>query len=167
MSKLLATSFVAALLLVFATAAAGGSVRLEGTVAAKFPENQLVRVDSRRTAFVLRVPGSQSRIRVGQRVELRGTTLRRRGNGSRVLARNVTIAGSALRDPSRAPGVDPRLDDDTDDPTDDTTGDTTDDRDDTTDDTDDDQDNSGPGNGGDDSDDDDHGNRGPGGGDDD
>ncbi len=161
MLRTIVTAAVAAAVLVFATAATGASVRLEGAVVAKLPANQLIRVDNRRAHFVLRVPGSQSAIRVGQRVQLRGTTLRRRGSGSRVLARNVTIAGSVARDPSLPSGGDPGRDDDTDDTSDDSTDDTDDTTDDTDDDTDDD-DNSGPGNG-----DDDHGNSGHGSGDDD
>ncbi len=48
-------------------------------------------------------------IRVGQRVELRGSTLRQKGNGSRVLARNVTIASSQ---PLATPAAPNRDDDD-------------------------------------------------------
>lgn len=164
MSKIFVSILAAATLLVFATAATSASTRIEGTVAATFPANQLIRVDARRTAFILRVPGSQSRIRVGQRVELRGTTLRRRGNGSGVLARGVTIASSVPKGSSLSPGDDdPGRDDDTDDPTDDTTDDTDDTSDDDTTD-DDDKDSSGHGGDGS-SGHDGSGNSGPGGGD--
>jgi hypothetical protein len=56
-----------------------------------------------------------TRIRVGQRVERRGSTLRARGDGSSVLARNVTIAATAALS---APATPPR-DDDDDEPDDD------------------------------------------------
>jgi len=72
-------------------------VQLRGTVAQTLPANNLVRVDTSRVAHILRVPGSQARIHVGQRVVLRGTTLRERGNGSRGLARGVVLAGSARK----------------------------------------------------------------------
>ena len=94
---------LAALLLVASTGATGAAAdssaraKLRGTVAQTLPANALVRVDTRRMAHILRVPGSQARVHVGQRVELRGTTLRERGNGSRVLARGVVIAGSAQK----------------------------------------------------------------------
>ena len=97
----IALAALAALLLVASTGAAaaaadsGARAKLRGTVAQTLPANALVRVDTRRMAHILRVPGSQARIHVGQRVELRGTTLRERGNGSRVLARGVVVAGSA------------------------------------------------------------------------
>jgi hypothetical protein len=91
----LVAALAALLLLVPATSASSSQSKLRGTVAAKFPANGLIRVDSRRQANILRVPGSQARIRIGMRVELRGTTLRWHGNGSRVLARNVTRVRSA------------------------------------------------------------------------
>ena len=47
-----------------------------------------------------------SLIRVGQRVELRGSTLRARGNGSRVLARNVSIVSSQSLSTSSSPRSD-------------------------------------------------------------
>jgi len=47
-----------------------------------------------------------SLIRVGQRVELRGSTLRARGNGSRVLARNVSIVSSLSLSTSSSPRSD-------------------------------------------------------------
>ena len=47
-----------------------------------------------------------SLIRVGQRVELRGSTLRARGNGSRVLARNVSTVSSLSLSTSSSPRSD-------------------------------------------------------------
>ena len=110
---LLVASLAALLLLVPATAATGSSAKLRGTVAATFPDNGLIRVDSRRAAHILRVPGSQARIRAGQRVELRGKTLRQHGHGSRVLARNVVLVRSvALRASSATGGTLAPVDDD-------------------------------------------------------
>ncbi len=105
MSRLFFTALATALLLVLAPAAGAGpdgrsGATLRGTVARTLPANGLVRVDTRRLAHILRVPGSQARIHVGQRVELRGSTLRERGNGSRVLARGVVVAGSARKSSS-------------------------------------------------------------------
>jgi hypothetical protein len=97
----------AMLLLIPATAHGDSGVRVRGTVALKDTANQVVTVRAARLAVALRVPGSMAAIRVGQRVELRGSTLRRKGNGSLVLARNVTIASSQ---PLAAPA--PRRDDD-------------------------------------------------------
>ena len=97
MSKVLIAALAAIAVLVSATVAAGGTTGIQGTVAAKFPENNLIRIDSRRQAHVLRVPGSQARIRVGQRVVLRGSTLGQRGNDARMLARGVVLVGSAQK----------------------------------------------------------------------
>jgi hypothetical protein len=102
MSRLFFTALAATLLLVLAPAAGAdpdsrSGPKLRGTVAQTLPANGLIRVDTRRLAHILRVPGSQARIHVGQRVELRGSTLRERGNGSRVLARGVVVAGSAQK----------------------------------------------------------------------
>jgi hypothetical protein len=108
MSRILLAALAAVLLLVPATADGSSRTQLRGTVAAKLPENGLFRVDSRRFAHILRIPGSQARIRVGQRVELRGTTLRQHGNGSRILARNVVVASSVRLDHS-TPGTGGRL----------------------------------------------------------
>lgn len=115
MPRLLIAVLALALLLVPATAEGHSGLRLRGTVVAKHEANDLVSVRTRTLAVALRVPGSMARIRVGQRVELRGTTLRAHGNGSRVLARNVTIASTvALSAPATAP-----RDDDDDEPDDD------------------------------------------------
>jgi hypothetical protein len=96
MPRFLLTALAALLLLLPATASGSSSAKLRGTVAAKFPANGLIRVESRPLAHILRVPGSQARIRVGQRVELRGTTLRQRGRSARILARNVVVARSIV-----------------------------------------------------------------------
>jgi hypothetical protein len=101
MTRFAIAALAALLLLAPAAATGAGSdasrVQLRGTVAQMLPANKLVRVDTSRVAHILRVPGSQARIHVGQRVLLRGTTLRERGNGSRVLARGVVLAGSARK----------------------------------------------------------------------
>ena len=101
MTRSAIAAFAALVLLAPATATGAGEdssrVNVRGTVAQTLPANHLLRVDSSRIAHILRVPGSQSRIHVGQRVELRGTTLRARGNSSQVLARGVVVAGSARK----------------------------------------------------------------------
>jgi hypothetical protein len=112
MSRILLAASAAVLLLVPATAVGSTSAHLRGTVAQKLPANNLIRVDSRRTAHILQVSGSQARIRVGQRVELRGSTLRQRGNGSRVLARNVVVVRSVVGDTSPASSGTPASKDD-------------------------------------------------------
>lgn len=91
MPRFLLAALAAVLLLAPTTADGHSGLRLRGTVALKSEANDLVTVRAQRNAFALRVPGSLERIRIGQRVELRGSTLRARGNGSRVLARNVSI----------------------------------------------------------------------------
>lgn len=135
-----------ALLAVSASASSGSAVKIRGTVAVKLTERGLVRVDSPRASHILRVLGSHERIRVGQRVELRGGTLRQRGHGSRVLARDVVVVSSSPR--ATQPGGSSRASDDQE----------RDDRDDRG------VDNSGPGRAGQDDDDD---NSGPGKADDD
>jgi hypothetical protein len=87
----------AILLLLPATAQGDSAASLQGAVASKNVSTHLVSVRSTKRVVGLRVPGSLAAIRVGQRVELRGATLRSRGRGSRVLARNVTVVGSAAR----------------------------------------------------------------------
>ena len=95
MTRTILSALVAAIfLLVPATAQSDSGVRIRGTVAVKDAANHGVTLRTARLAVALRVPGSLDRIRVGQRVELRGSTLRQRGNGSLVLARNVTIAST-------------------------------------------------------------------------
>jgi hypothetical protein len=101
MSRFLLAAFAAALLMVSTAVgatngpgAATGKTRVQGTVAAKFPQSKLIRVDSRSLAHIMRVPSSQARIRVGERVELRGSMLRQSGHGSRVLARGVVLTSS-------------------------------------------------------------------------
>ena len=103
----LALLAAALLLLVPATAQGDSGVRVRGTVALKDSATHLVTVRSSRVAVALRVPGSLAAVRVGQRVELRGSTLRTHGRGSRVLARGVTIAHSTV-----LPTPAPRRDDD-------------------------------------------------------
>jgi hypothetical protein len=95
------------LLLIPGTAQGDSAARVRGTVAFKDSPNHVVTVRSARNAVGLSVPGSLALIRVGQRVELRGSTLRQKGNGSRILARHVTIASSR---PLATPP--PRQDDD-------------------------------------------------------
>jgi len=94
MPRCLLLVLAAALLVLPATAEGQSSSRLRGTVALESEANHLVTVRTKRQAVALRVPGSMSRIRVGQRVELRGSTLRAHGHGSRVLARNVSIVST-------------------------------------------------------------------------
>jgi hypothetical protein len=108
MKRFALAALAALLLLAPATATGAGAdaarVQLRGTVAQTLPANRLVRVDTARVAHILRVPGSQTRIHVGQRVALRGTTLLERGK-SRVLARGVVLAGSARKGSSSVSGV--------------------------------------------------------------
>lgn len=101
MRRSLLAALAAALLLLPAAADAHSGVRVRGTVTAKHDAEGLITVSSHRLDHVLRVPGSLARIRIGRRVELRGTTLRVRGNGSRVLARGVSIVRSEPRAPGR------------------------------------------------------------------
>ena len=108
----LAALVAATALAAVASAGSDSSTRVRGVVALKDPASRLVTLRAKRQAVALRVPGSMSAIRVGQRVELRGSTLRSRGNGSRVLARNVTVASSG---PLGTPSPKPRDDDDADD----------------------------------------------------
>ncbi len=91
MPRTVLIAVVALLLLVPATAQGKSSVKLRGTVYSKTPATHLVSVKASRKLFSLRVPGSLSAIKAGQRVELRGSTLRARGRGSRVLAKRVEI----------------------------------------------------------------------------
>jgi hypothetical protein len=106
MPRILLVVFAVALIVLPATAEGQSSTRLRGTVALKSEANQLVTVKTKRQAVALRVPGSMSRIRVGQRVELRGSTLRAHGHGSRVLARNVSIVSSQSLPMSSSPRSD-------------------------------------------------------------
>ena len=71
----------AVLLLVPATAQGDSGVRVRGTVALKDTANHVVTLRASRLAVALRVPGSLERIRVGQRVELRGSILRAHAAG--------------------------------------------------------------------------------------
>ena len=83
----------AILFLVPAVAQGDSAARMNGTVARKSVPTHLVTVRGTRRAVALRVPGSLAAIRVGQRVELRGSTLRSTP-GARVLGRNVTVVRS-------------------------------------------------------------------------
>ena len=113
MTRTILGALVAAIfLLVPATAQSDSGVRVRGTVAVKDTANQGVTLRTARLAVALRVPGSLDRIRVGQRVELRGSTLRQRGNGSRVLARNVTITATQLLSSAAPNRDDDEIDDD-------------------------------------------------------
>lgn len=94
MPRVLLISLFALLLLLPATASGSSGARLKGTVSAKSPSAHLVAVKASRQLFSLRVPGSLAAIRTGQRVELRGSTLRSSSRGSRVLATGVSVASS-------------------------------------------------------------------------
>jgi hypothetical protein len=108
--RTLLISLLALLLLVPATAEGSSSVRLRGTVATKDTGAHLVSVKAARQLFSLRVPGSLEKIRSGQRVELRGSTLRAQGRGSRVLATGVTVASA--QPVQASPAAKPSSDDD-------------------------------------------------------
>jgi hypothetical protein len=91
------------------TAAQGGSgLKLRGTVTDKDSGSGLVTVVSTRLEHVLDVPGSLAAISVGQRVTLRGTTLRQHGKRSRVLARDVLIVSARILDRDEEPDDDER-----------------------------------------------------------
>jgi len=94
MPRIVLAALAALILILPATAEGQSGLRLRGTVALKVPAQGLVTVRAQRRAVVLHVPGSLARIRIGQRVELRGSTLRSHGNGSRVLARKVSVVRS-------------------------------------------------------------------------
>jgi hypothetical protein len=105
MSRLLLfTASLVALVLIPATSAGASPSRahVRGTVGSKSQSAHLVSVRASHRLFALRVPGSLSRIRVGARVELRGTTLRVAGRGSSLLASGVSVVSSA---PLQAPTV--------------------------------------------------------------
>jgi uncharacterized membrane protein YgcG len=91
MRRFLLMALAAGLLVLPAGADAGSGTRARGIVTAKDEAARLVTVASARRAHVLRLPGSLTLVRLGQRVELRGTTLRRKDGGSRVLARGVVL----------------------------------------------------------------------------
>lgn len=94
MPRFLLAVLAAGLLVLPATAEGQSTSRLRGTVALKNQANDLVTVRTKRQAVALRARGSMSLIRIGQRIELRGSTLRAQEHGSRVLARNVSIVSS-------------------------------------------------------------------------
>src|SRR5215831_8617782 len=94
MPRILLLSVFAAVLLVLpgaGHATSGRDVDLCGTVGAKDVPHRLVSVRAPRTSALLRVRGSLQRVHTGQRVELRGSTLRSAGSAPRVLARGVSI----------------------------------------------------------------------------
>ena len=101
MTRLLIAAFAAALVLLPTTAEGQSSLRLRGTVTLKDSTSHLVTLRAARISASLRVPGSLARIRIGQRVELRGSVLRARGNGSRVLARGVSLVSAEPLSTSR------------------------------------------------------------------
>jgi hypothetical protein len=110
MPRLLLALLASALLLVptAADGATSSGARVRGVVTAKDAVRSFVTVSSPRLAHVLRVPpGSFERIRLGRRVELRGSTLRSRGRGpTRVLARDVILVRSEPRAHAPAPEPD-------------------------------------------------------------
>ncbi len=112
MPRLLLAALATLLLILPATAEGHSGLRLRGTVALKSEANDLVTVRTQRNAVALRVPGSMSRIHVGQQVELRGSTLRAHAHGSRVLARNVSIVSSQPLSSSFLPRANDEPDDD-------------------------------------------------------
>ena len=103
MPRFLLAVLAAVLLVLPATAEGQSTTRLRGTVALKSQATDLVTVRTKRQAVALRVPGSMSLIRIGQRIELRGSTLRAHGHGSRVLAHNVSIVSSQPLSTSSSP----------------------------------------------------------------
>jgi hypothetical protein len=98
MRRLLIAALAGGLLLLPSAAQGGSGLKLQGTVTEKNTTAGLVTVASTKLEHVLDVRGSLTAIRVGQRVELRDTTLRRHGNGSRVLARGVLIVSTRILD---------------------------------------------------------------------
>jgi hypothetical protein len=91
MPRIVPGVLAAAILFLLPAVAQGDSgIRMHGAVASKSGTTHLVSVRSLRQIAALRVPGSLSAIHVGQRVELRGSTLRASSH-SRVLARNVIV----------------------------------------------------------------------------
>jgi hypothetical protein len=91
----------ATLFLLPAVAQGDSGARVRGAIASKNAARHLVSVRSPRQIAALRVPGSLVSIRIGQQVELRGSTLRAGTRGSRVLARNVTVLGTRTLGASR------------------------------------------------------------------
>jgi hypothetical protein len=107
MPRFLLVVLATALLILPATAEGQSTSNLRGTVALKSQANDLVTLRTQRQRVALRVRSSLSRIRIGQRVELRGSTLRAQGSRSEVLARNVFVVSSeALSSPSSSSQAD-------------------------------------------------------------
>jgi hypothetical protein len=100
----LAAAFVAALLTASVAEAGSSRAHVRGTVLTKSQSRHVVAVKSARLRFSLRVPGSLASIRVGEQVELLGTTLRSADRGrSQVLARGVSVLGSQPASGSQSP----------------------------------------------------------------
>jgi hypothetical protein len=108
MRGLTVTLVAAGLALLLSVTAGASTTRVRGTVVARNAVEHTVTVDARRAVrHVLFVRGSLARIRLGQSVELRGSTLRLHRHGSGVLARGVKL----LRTQRRVARPD-RIDDD-------------------------------------------------------
>lgn len=108
MPRIILVALAAVLLILPASADGHSGLRLRGIVTAEDATRSFVTVSSARRDHVLRVaPTSLDRIRLGMRVELRGTTLHRHRNGSRVLSRGVIL----VRSEPHAAGQ-PQIDDD-------------------------------------------------------
>ncbi|HWQ24516.1 MAG TPA: hypothetical protein VNK94_10460 [Gaiellaceae bacterium] len=99
MLRFLLAACAAVLLLLPVSAEGSSATRLRGVVSAKDVARSVVTVSSVRRDAILRVPSSAlDRIRVGLRVELRGSLLRTRGRGpTRILARDVVLVRSEPR----------------------------------------------------------------------
>jgi hypothetical protein len=110
MLRLLLAACTAVLLLLPVSAEGSSATRLRGVVSAKDVARSAITVSSVRREAILRVPSSAlDRIRLGLRVELRGSLLRTRGRGpTRVLARDVVL----VRSEPRAQAAREDLDDD-------------------------------------------------------
>lgn len=103
MPRVLLLAILGALLLVPTTGASASKAHVRGTVSAKRQAAHLVKVKAARRLFALRVPGSLAGIQVGEKVELRGSTLRSDGRRSDVLASGVSVAGSQPLAPIQGP----------------------------------------------------------------
>jgi hypothetical protein len=99
MKRVLLLALAATLLMLPVAAQGHSKLRLRGTVTAVNTAEKTLAVTSSRFVHTLRVTGTLAAVRIGQRAELRGTTLRARGNGSRVLARGVLIVRTEPRTP--------------------------------------------------------------------
>jgi hypothetical protein len=111
MRRLLIAALALGLLSLPAAAQAGSGLKLRGTVTDTNTASGLVTVTSTRLEHVLEIPGPLTAVRVGQRVKLRGTTLRRNGHGSHVLARGVLIVSARILNRGAVGGDDEPQDD--------------------------------------------------------